>query len=128
MTFSAGSFSFSAWVKTTVTNGSDFNNAFFGGVIFWAYNDHNNTHDTIPLSITGSKGAFTTRGTNSGASETLHSQTSVNDGTYHLLTVTRDGSTGEKKIYVDGHLEDSQIGTTNPLNGNNYYMSIGGFA
>lgn len=124
----AGSFSFSAWIKTTVTNGSDGNNAFFGGVIFWAYNDHNNTNDTIPLSITGNRAAFTTRGTNSGQSETLHSLPGVNDGTYHLLTVTRDESTGEKKMYVDGNLQASEISTTEPLNGNDYYMSIGGRA
>ncbi|HEY3931940.1 MAG TPA: LamG domain-containing protein [Verrucomicrobiae bacterium] len=125
----AGSFTFSVWVKTTVTNGADYNNAFFGAVIFWAYNDQQgNTNDTIPLAITGSKAAFTTRGGDPGASDTLHSITSVNDGNYHLITVTRDQTTGEKKIYVDGNFEDSQIGTTNPLNGNNYNLTIGGWA
>jgi hypothetical protein len=123
----AGSFTFSTWVKTTVTNGADYNNAFFGAVIFWAYNDHSNTNDTIPLAITGSKAAFTTRGGDSGVSDTLHSLTSVNDGNYHLITVTRDQGTGEKKIYVDGNLDNSQIGTTNPLNGNNYNLTIGGW-
>ena len=122
----AGSFSFSAWVKTTASRGNNSDNAYFGATIFWAYNDHNNTNDTIPLAITGSKAAFTTRGGNSGASDTLHSTTSVNDGNYHLITVTRDQSTGEKKIYVDGNFEDSEIGTTNPLNGNDYYLSVGG--
>jgi len=124
----AGSFTFSAWVKTTVTNGVDYNNAFYGAAIFWAYNDHGNTNDTIPLSITGNKAAFTTRGGNSGASDNLHSLTSVNDCNYHLITVTRDQSTGEKKIYVDGNFETSEIGTTNPLNGNNYNLTIGGWA
>ena len=124
----AGSFTFSAWVKTTVTNGVDYNNAFYGAVIFWAYNDQGNTNDTIPLSITGSKAAFTTRGGDSGASDNLHSLTSVNDGNYHLITVTRDQSTGEKKMYVDGNFETSEIGTTNPLNGNNYNLTIGGWA
>jgi hypothetical protein len=124
----AGSFTFSAWVKTTVTNGADYNNAFYGAVIFWAYNDQGNTNDTIPLAITGSKAAFTTRGGDSGSSDNLHSLTSVNDGNYHLITVTRDQSTGEKKIYVDGNFETSQIGTTNPLNGNNYNLTIGGWA
>ena len=124
----AGSFTFSAWVKTTVTNGVDYNNAFFGAAIFWAYNDHGNTNDTIPLAITGSKAAFTTRGGDSGSSDNLHSLTSVNDGNYHLITVTRDQSTGEKKMYVDGNFETSEIGTTNPLNGNNYNLTIGGWA
>ncbi|MGA2789069.1 MAG: LamG-like jellyroll fold domain-containing protein, partial [Verrucomicrobiota bacterium] len=123
----AGSFSFSAWVKTTITNGADYNNAFFGADIFWAYNDHGNTNDTIPLAITGSKAAFTTRGGDPGLSDNLHSITSVNDGNYHLITVTRDQSTGEKIIYVDGNFENSQIGTTNPLNGNNYNLTIGGW-
>jgi hypothetical protein len=122
----AGSFSFSTWVKTTVTNGADDNNAFDGAVIFWAYNDHGNTNDTIPLSITGSKAAFTTRD-HLGNSDTLHSLSSVNDGNYHLITVTRDQGTGEKKIYVDGNYETSEIGTTDPLNGNNYRLTIGGW-
>ena len=123
----AGSFTFSAWVKTTVTNGADYNNAFFGAVIFWAYNDQGNTNDTIPLSITGSKAAFTTRD-HLGNFDTLHSISSVNDGNYHLITVTRDQATGEKKIYVDGNFETSEIGTTDPLNGNNYNLTIGGWA
>ena len=122
----AGSFTFSAWVKTAVTNGADYNNAFYGGVIFWAYNDQGNTNDTIPLSITGSKAAFTTRD-HLGNFTTLHSTSSVNDGNYHLITVTRDQGTGEMKIYVDGNFETSAIGTTDPLNGNNYNLTIGGW-
>jgi len=121
----AGSFTVSAWVKTTVTNGADYNNAFFGAVIFWGYNDAGNTNDTIPLSITGSKVAFTTRD-HLGNFDTLHSTSSVNDGNYHLITVTRNQGTGEKKIYVDGSLETSAIGTTDPLNGNNYELTLGG--
>ncbi len=121
----AGSFTFSTWVKTTVTNGFDYNNAFYGAVIFWAYNDQGNTNDTIPLSITGNKAAFTTRD-HLGNFDTLHSTTSVNDGNYHLITVTRDQGTGEKKIYVDGQFDASEIGTTDPLNGNNYELNLGG--
>ena len=45
-----------------------------------------------------------------------------------MLTVTRDQGTGEKKIYVDGNFETSEIGTTDPLNGNNYNLTIGGYA
>ena len=122
----AGSFSISAWVKTTALQGNDDDNAHFGATIFWAFNDQNATNDTIPLAITGSKAAFTTRGEDSGAFTTLHSGASVNDGNYHLITVTRNQSTGEKKIYVDGSFEASEIGTTAPLNGNDYYLSIGG--
>jgi hypothetical protein len=122
----AGSFSVSAWVKTTASRGNDYDSAIFGATIFWAYNDAGNTNDTIPLAITGSKAAFTTRGENSGAFGNLHSTTSVTDDNYHLITVTRDQASGEKKIYVDGIFEASETGTTNPLNGNDYYLSLGG--
>src|ERR1039457_7379605 len=116
-----------AQLYSSVTNGADDNNAFDGAAIFLAYNDHGNTNDTIPLAITGSKAAFTTRD-HLGNFNTLHSITSVNDGNYYLITVTRDQGTGEKKIYVDGNFETSEIGTTEPLNGNNYNLTIGGWA
>ena len=122
----AGSFTFSAWVKTTASRGNDTDNAYFGATIFWAYDVNGNTNDTIPLAITGGKAAFTTRGGDPGVSDTLHSLTSVNDGNYHLITVTRNQASGEKRIYVDGHFEASQIGTSNPLNGNNYQITVGG--
>ena len=121
----AGSFTVSGWVKTTAAQGNDQDNAISGATIFWAYNDHNGTNDTIPLAITGSKPAFTTRD-HLGNSSTLHASTSVNDGTYHLLTVTRDQLSGEKKIYVDGSLEATELGTTDPLNGNDYFLAVGG--
>ncbi|HVU08389.1 MAG TPA: LamG domain-containing protein [Verrucomicrobiae bacterium] len=121
----AGSFTFSTWVKTTDSRGNDDDDAVFGATIFWAYNDHNNVNDTIPLAITGSKAAFTTRD-DSGNSVTVHSISTINDGNYHLITVTRNQTSGEMKIYVDGQFEASQFGTTEPLNGNDYYLSIGG--
>ena len=120
-----GSFSFSAWVKTTASRGNNGDDAVSGATIIWAYNDHYNTNDTIPLAITGSKAAFFTRD-HLGVSTTLHSTSSVNNGVYHHLAVTRNQATGEKKIYVDGNLDGTEIGTAEPLNGNNYYLSIGG--
>ncbi|HEV2456243.1 MAG TPA: LamG domain-containing protein, partial [Verrucomicrobiae bacterium] len=120
-----GSFTFSAWVNTTASVGNDTDNAYFGATIFWAFNDHNSTNDTIPLSITGSKAAFTTRD-HLGNFTTIHSVTSVNDGNYHLVTVTRNQASGEMRIYVDGNFEASTTGTTDPLNGNNYFLSLGG--
>jgi subtilase family serine protease len=125
LTTLAGSFSVSAWVKTTDSRGDDSDNADSGATIFWAFNDQYGTNDTIPLAITGSKAAFTTRD-HLGNLDTLHSGASVTDGNYHLLTVTRDHATGLKTIYVDGNLQASAIGTTDPLNGNDYYLSIGG--
>jgi hypothetical protein len=121
----AGSFTFSAWVNTTASRGNDDADAYFGATLFWAYNDHTYNNDAIPLAITGSKAAFTTRD-HFGNSTTLHSNSSVNDGNYHLITVTRDQVSGEMKIYVDGNFEASEFGTTDQLNGNNYNLAIGG--
>ena len=113
--------------ETTVTVANDSDDAASGAVIVWAYNDHNGTNDVIPLSITGSKVAFSTRD-HSGTGSTLHSTTSVTDGKYHLIAVTRNQGTGEKKVYVDGVLEATETGTTELLNGNDYYLDIGGVA
>ncbi len=121
----AGSFTFSGWVNTTNSVGNDYDNAYFGATIYWAFNDHSATNDTIPLSITGSKAAFTTRD-HLGNFTTVHSLTSVNDGKYHLITVTRNQASGEMRVYVDGNFEASVFGSSDPLNGNNYYLSVGG--
>lgn len=120
-----GSFTISAWVNTTAAVGNDGDDAIDGATLVWAYDDHDNTNDTIPIALTGSKAAFFTRD-HLGNSSTLHSTTSVNDGLYHLITVTRDQNSGLKMIYVDGNLEGSQASTTEPLNGNNYFLSVGG--
>ena len=122
----AGSFSVSVWVKTTNSTGLASGDAYYGGMVFSAYNSHSLTNDTIPISITGGKVAFFTRD-GAGNATTLRSTRSVNDGIYHLITVTRDQASGLKTLYIDGQLEGSEIGTTQPLNGNTYDISIGGF-
>ena len=120
-----GSFTISAWVNTTNTAGNPSDDAVYGATLFWAYNDHNNTNDTIPISLTGGYAAFYTRD-HLGNGTTLHSTSSVNDGNYHLITVTRNQSSGQKSIYVDGNLQATEVGTTEPLNGNNYFLCLGG--
>lgn len=119
----AGSFTFSAWVNTTNTEGNNCDNAISGTQIFWAYNG--GTNDTIPLAITGSKAAFSA-GDSLGNTTTIHSTTSVNDGHYHLITITREQATGLMKMYVDGQLQAAAAGPTNPLDGNNNSISAGG--
>jgi len=98
----AGSFSVTAWVNTTNSVNSDDANAYYGLPILFLYNS--DTNSTIPLSITGSKAAFTIYDEN-GNAVTLHSLTTVNDGNYHCLAVTRDMPSGQMNLYVDGNLE-----------------------
>jgi hypothetical protein len=120
----SGNFSVTAWVKTTNSVSDDFANAYYGAPIFFAGADYNN-HCTIPLSITGSKAAFTIVDSNNTV--TLHSTSSVNDGNYHFLAVTRQQSTGLMSIYVDGALETTGIGITNPVVTQGYVSIAGGY-
>jgi hypothetical protein len=116
-----GSFTFSAWVKTTniVGNDSDglgYNNGqtviFFNGGL-------------IPMGITGSKAAFFT-GSGYGG-DTLHSTNSVTTGTYTHIVVTRDENSGQKAIYINGVLDSTDYGQPGTLADGNY-ASIGGIA
>jgi hypothetical protein len=108
----AGSFTVTAWVNTTNSAGSDYNNAYFGSPILFLYNS--DTNSTIPLTITGSKAAFTIYDEN-GNAVTLHSKTTVNDGNYHFLAVTRIQTNGQMNLYVDGNLEASGTSSTHSL-------------
>ena len=103
-----GSFSWSAWVKTTNSVNSDFANAYFGAPILFDYNSNTNR---VIFSITGSKAAFTF-GNPDGTDTTLHSTTSVNDGNYHFIAVSRNPTNGVMKVYVDGNLEATGTSTS----------------
>lgn len=119
----AGSFSLSLWLKTSNVKGVAGDDAIAGAAVIWSYDS--GTNDCIPIALTGAVVAFQTDDEVGGA-QTLHSTNSITDGSYHHVVVTRDQSTGEKRIYVDGVLEALALGTTNLLNGNGYYLSLGG--
>jgi hypothetical protein len=122
----AGNFSVTAWVSTSNSVSGDYANAYFGAPIFFAGADYNN-HCTIPLSITGSKAAFTINSTDGPGTVTLQSTTSVNDGKYHFLAVTRQQTNGLMCVYVDGNLEASGYGITNPVVTQGYISLAGGY-
>lgn len=103
----AGSFSVSMWVRTSLTQGSDSDDAGSGAGLLAA-----NSDQVIPMALTGSKLAFLTGG---GFPDTLHSVTSINSGNYVHLVVTRDQTSGEKKIYINGVLDASDVGATGVL-------------
>ncbi|HTY87877.1 MAG TPA: LamG domain-containing protein [Candidatus Acidoferrum sp.] len=122
----SGNFSVTAWVKTTNSVSTENANAYFGLPIFFAAADYNN-HCTIPLSITGDKAAFTVVAFDGPGTITLHSTTSVNDGQYHFLAATREQSTGLMKLYVDGNLEATDTGITDPVITQGYISVAGGY-
>ena len=107
----SGSFTISAWVNTTNAINSDYANAYFGLPILFAYRDNTNQ---MVFSITGNKAAFTVGNPNGGSDTTLHSSTSVNDGSYHFLAAARNQTNGLMSLYVDGRLEATGISTNGP--------------
>ena len=121
----SGNFSVTAWVKTTDSVNTEDANAYFGLPIFFAAADYNN-HCTIPLSITGDKAAFTVVASDGPGTITLHSTTSVNDGQYHFLAATREQSTGLMSLYVDGNLEATGTGITDPVITEGFISVAGG--
>jgi hypothetical protein len=106
-----GSFTVTAWVKTTNSVNEDFANAYFGAPILFDYSDGINQ---AVFSITGSKAAFTVGNPNGGSDTILHSTTSVNDGNYHFLAATRNLTNGLMNLYVDGNLEATGTSTNGP--------------
>ncbi len=122
----AGDFSVTAWVNTTNSVNADYANAYYGAPIFFAGADYNDDC-TIPLSITGSKAAFTIVANEGPGTVTLHSTTSINDGNYHFLAVTREQSSGLMSVYVDGNLEATGNGITTPVITQGYISVAGGY-
>ncbi|MEI6074507.1 MAG: LamG domain-containing protein [Verrucomicrobiota bacterium] len=119
----AGSFTVSAWLKTTNVVGHDGDDLRDNNGQSIIYADNNNLGAT-PVALTGSKVAFRTTDP-SGNDDTLHSLQSVTTGSYVHIVSTRDQSTGEKKIYINGTLDSSDVASTESLSGCQY-VSIGG--
>jgi RHS repeat-associated protein len=114
----AGSFSVSLWASTSDDPGNDSDTADSGAGMLSA-----NSDQVIPMAQTGNKLAFLTGG---GAPDTLHSATSINTGNYVHLVVTRDQGSGEKRIYVNGVLDASDVGVAGPLStGSNPTLWLG---
>jgi hypothetical protein len=119
----AGSFTVSLWVNTTtqVGNNPDPLNDQTGQSILYA---DSNGRGSTPVGITGSKAAFFT-GDPDGHQDTLHSTNDVTTGHYVQIVVTRNQTTGEKRIYINGALDASDFASTEALTGDTY-ASIGG--
>jgi hypothetical protein len=109
----AGSFTVSCWIKTTQIFAAEGDAAWEGAGIVTG-DVAGTANDYVPIALTGGEIAFTTGGPT--GDDTLSSiDDSVNDGNYHLITVSRNQSTGEKKIYIDGMLDNTGYGVTNLL-------------
>ena len=121
----AGSFTVSAWIKTTtvVGNNTDLLNDYTGQNVIY---QNNNPNSINPIGITGTKAAFETGvWTGTYGSDTLHSTNSITTGNYVHVVVTRDAGSGLKQIFVNGVLDSSDYGEAG-IFGDSDYDSIGG--
>jgi hypothetical protein len=107
----AGNFTVSCWVKTT--QNLDYSGDFaYNGAGIVSADVSGLANDTVPVALTGGAVAFNTGG---NEDDTLTSQSTVNDGNYHHIVITRNQQTGQKIIYIDGVLDNFGMGTTNLL-------------
>ena len=111
----SGSFSVSVWINTTTTVGNDSDNL-NGTTGRTSSMPILSAPGTIPVGLTGSKVAFLTIDAD-GNADTLHSQQSVTTGNYVHIVSTRDQTTGQKCIYINGHLDSCNYASTALLSG-----------
>lgn len=123
----AGSFTVSAWIKTYQSEGSDDAWGPYHPAVVSAFTSPDEDC-VIPIALTGDKAAFYNGGEDSD-DDTLHSSTSVNGGYYTHIAVTRDQTTGEKRLYVDGVLEASSFSHTRSFDAatEQFDLGLGGF-
>jgi hypothetical protein len=109
----ADSFTLSLWVQTTRISGTDTDSGLSGNAgLVDAFSGPGGTW-IVPMSIVGNKLAFATGGS---PQHTLRSTIAITNGSQFVhLAVTRDRTTGVKKIYVNGVLNATGTGSTDLL-------------
>ena len=108
----AGDFSLSFWIKTTQNDGNENGDAFAGDGIV-AADIPGTANDLVPAALDGGQIGFNTGGPY--GDDTVNSMVDINDGNYHHVVITRQEATGEKRIYIDGVLNNTDFATLNPL-------------
>ncbi len=97
-----GGFTISVWIRTTTD----------GTII--SQRDPSNFNGEYALSVLGGKINWSVYGDNQSGFN-FSSNRSVNDGNWHLITVTRLPNTGTGQLYIDGKLDSSSQGVLVPL-------------
>jgi hypothetical protein len=108
----ASNFTLCFWINTTQTYGNDGEWAFQGAGLM-AAGVPGVANDIVPAALDGGEIGFNTGGS---YDDTLNSHPNINDGNYHHIAVTRDQASGQKQIFVDGQLNNSDSASTGLLN------------
>ena len=96
-------FTLAFWIKTTQKAGTA--GQWYDGIGLVDGNA-SGTMDDFGASLLGGKFTFGV----GNPDTTISSVSDVNDGTWHQVAATRDGATGQIKLYVDGVEENSAVG------------------
>ena len=97
-------FTIAFWVKTTATGGSG---QWYNGKGL-VDGEVAGVADDFGISLVGSKAAFGV----GNPDTTILTTSSINDGTWHHLTATRDSVSGQMNLYVDGVWQAGAVGPT----------------
>ena len=103
-------FTISLWLKTSDTGGTGqwwAGKGLVDGEVSGASAD-------FGAALVGSKFALGVGGTNGNPDVTILSTTAVNDGTWHHVLATRNSTTGQMAVYVDGNQESTGTGSVGP--------------
>jgi uncharacterized repeat protein (TIGR03806 family) len=106
-------FTISLWLKTSDTGGTGqwwAGRGLVDGEVSGASTD-------FGAALVGSKFALGVGGTNGNPDVTILSTTAVNDGTWHHVLATRNSTTGQMAVYVDGNQESTGTGSVGPRTG-----------
>lgn len=117
----AGDFTVEMWLRPAATNGNGATNVTAGANITWIYGniffdrDLYSENQSWGMSIT--QDGFLAFGTRdaSNVQRTIVGTTDVTDDAWHHVAFTRDQSTGEMAIYLDGSREVTGTGGTGSL-------------
>jgi type II secretory pathway pseudopilin PulG len=108
-----------AWVRTTQTRGTSGHWWSGAGVIDA---ELGGSHRDFGMSLVGGKAAF---GMGPSGDITIRSTTLVNDGEWHMIAATRNFTTGDIKLYVDGVEEASTNAKAGVVHDSPHRMTIG---
>jgi hypothetical protein len=105
-----GDFTVELWIKTTATSLTG-GQAYQGNGLVWS--DVGGVGNDWVLAVLNDRVAFFT----GNPDDTICGTTKINDGNYHYIVATRVQG-GEKRVYMDGHLEATGTTNNNLLNAN----------
>ncbi len=113
----------SAWIKTTATGGGLTDNTFISKETAGCGSGYSDWF----IHLLNGTVKFWTSGSECTA---VASNATVNDGSWHLVTVTRKRSDGNHIIYIDGQYDTSKIGNTGSIGNAEdlYFGTINGTA